>query len=114
MQIPERCYAAKLAGWGRYPVLDGLVVKSEDLVSATAAATLSRGLGRSYGDSSLPATPRDVIVDTTLANRILDFNDRGVLRAEAGVSLWQLNRLFLRRAGSCPSRPAPSSSPSAA
>ena len=105
MRIPERSYPAKLSGWGRYPVLDGLAVKSEDLVSATAGATLSRGLGRSYGDACLPATPRDVVVETALANRILDFNDRGVLRAEAGVSLGQLNRLLLARGWFVPVSP---------
>ena len=59
---------------------------------------LSRGLGRSYGDSSLPASPADKVVATRLANRILGFDEAsGVLRAEAGFSLHELNRLFIPR-----------------
>ncbi len=96
--MPPQPYATKLAGWGRFPVVDGLAVKSEDLPAATAPAALSRGLGRSYGDSSLPADKNDVIVDTTLADRILAFDpDCAVLRAEAGLSLSALNRALLRK-----------------
>ncbi len=55
--MPSQPYHSRLAGWGRFPVVDGLVLKSENLAAISAAATLSRGLGRSYGDSSLPARP---------------------------------------------------------
>ncbi|MBN2474248.1 MAG: FAD-binding oxidoreductase [Pirellulales bacterium] len=64
---------------------------------STAGAALCRGLARSYGDSSLPACANDTVVDTTMADRLLAFDqDSGLLRAEAGVSLLELNRLFLR------------------
>ena len=43
-----------LSGWGRVPV-PGREVRSEDLEALTRDAVLCRGLGRSYGDSSLPA-----------------------------------------------------------
>lgn len=59
---------------------------------------MSRGLGRSYGDSSLPASPAATIVNTTLADRLLSFDEETcVLRAEAGCSLLALNRVFLPR-----------------
>ena len=99
-------YRSKLAGWGRFPVVDGLVLKSEDLAAISETASLSRGLGRSYGDSSLPARPELPVADTTLADRLLAFDPAsGMLRAEAGTSLLELNRVFLRRGWFVPVSP---------
>jgi len=84
-----------LEGWGRL-ALPGRQLLSCDLESLTESAVLSRGLGRSYGDSSLPASPHDRIAGTLLADRILAFDsDSGVLRAEAGLSLAEINRIFI-------------------
>ena len=63
--MPQQPYRSKLAGWGRFPVVDGLVFRSESLAAITDRATLCRGLGRSYGDSSLPARPDFPVADTT-------------------------------------------------
>lgn len=88
---------ATLAGWGRLPE-PGTEVLDEDLERLTIDATLSRGLGRSYGDASLPAGPGDKVTATRLANRILAFDpSTGVIRVEAGVSLVSLLRLMLPR-----------------
>ena len=86
-----------LAGWGRLPE-PGCEVGGEDLDDLTRGAALTRGLGRSYGDSSLPARSDDKIVGTRLANRILAFDQgTGVIRVEAGLSLASLVRLGLPR-----------------
>jgi FAD/FMN-containing dehydrogenase len=88
---------AVLSGWGgmRAP---GRELLAEDLEAASAGAVLSRGLGRSYGDSSLPAAAADRVVGTRLADRILGFDPAtGALRAEAGLSLAELNRLLMPR-----------------
>jgi FAD/FMN-containing dehydrogenase len=86
-----------LSAWGRLSV-PGRELLTENLEVATRGAVLSRGLGRSYGDSSLPANANDKVVATRLANRILGFDSQtGVLRAEAGLSLAELNRLFIPR-----------------
>ena len=86
-----------LAGWGNLPV-PGHELLSEDLPAITRGAVLSRGMGRSYGDSSLPPPGRREVVGTRLADRILAWDPAsGVLRAEAGFTLWEFNRLFLRR-----------------
>jgi FAD/FMN-containing dehydrogenase len=73
----------EISGWGRYPVVRAEEREAEDLEAASAGAALSRGLGRSYGDASLPA--RGAALCTRRADRILAFDpDSGVLRAEAG------------------------------
>lgn len=85
---------------------DCLEVRGEDLAAITRDSNISRGLGRSYGDSSLPARADDVAACTVLADRFLAFDaDSGILCAEAGASLLQLNRLFLRQGWFVPVSP---------
>lgn len=94
-----------ISGWGRLGV-PGREVPAEDLESATAGAVLSRGLGRSYGDSALPPPDRREVVATPPADRVLSFDpDTGLLRAEAGLSLAELNRLLLPRGWFTPVTP---------
>lgn len=95
-----------LNGWGYYPVVEGRELLSEDLEEITRGAALSRGLGRSYGDASLPASPADVVANSRLANRILAFDpDTGVMRAEAGFSLLELNQFAWSRNWTVPVTP---------
>ena len=94
-----------IAGWGRISV-PGREVVSEHLERATEHAVLSRGLGRSYGDSSLPPPSVGEVVTTVLADRILAFDDEtGLLRAEAGLSLFTMNRVLLPRGWFVPVTP---------
>jgi FAD/FMN-containing dehydrogenase len=89
--------APTLSGWGLLGV-PGREVRSEDLAALTRDAVLTRGLGRSYGDASLPPPSQDWVAASPLADRILQFDaETGVLRAEAGLSLQTLNRVFLPR-----------------
>ncbi len=93
----------RLSGWGRQfqPATE---LKPEDL--AHAPRVLFRGLGRSYGDSSLPPPSNPLVVNTTRANRIADFNgDTGLLLAEAGLSLHDLNRTLMPRGWFVPVTP---------
>ncbi|APR76785.1 putative oxidoreductase [Minicystis rosea] len=84
-----------LSGWGRLRA-KGRQIVSEDLEHASEGAVLCRGLGRSYGDSAIPPPSRPVVLTTTLADRILTFDPTtGVLRAEAGMSIAQLNQRLL-------------------
>ncbi len=76
-----------ISGWGRIPV-PGREVLSEDLEALTSGAVLSRGLGRSYGDSALPPPSEREVATTTLADRLIEFDPAtGHLRCESGVSL---------------------------
>ena len=68
----------ELSGWGRHPVVSGVERVSEDLEAATRGASLSRGLGRSYGDASLPAHPG--AVGALTAGRIIHTAGRFVER----------------------------------
>lgn len=84
-----------LAGWGGLAT-PGEERLGEDLAQVTVAATLSRGLGRAYGDSALPGPGVAAIAGTRLADRILAFDpSSGLLHAEAGLSLLDLVHLLL-------------------
>ena len=68
----------------------------EDLERLTRDAVLCRGLGRSYGDSSLPPSGDRQVATTVLADRLVSFDPSSrVLVAQAGVSIEQLNRRLL-------------------
>src|SRR6266852_6766007 len=62
-----------LHGWGRFPVAQAHERRAEDLERITAGAVLTRGLGRSYGDSSLPPASAPVVAASPLADRLLAF-----------------------------------------
>jgi decaprenylphospho-beta-D-ribofuranose 2-oxidase len=97
----------ELVGWGRCPVVEAPLVASEDLARGARDAILARGLGRAYGDAALPplGAGRPVLT-STLADRILAFDEStGLLRAEAGLSLSTLARLFLPRGWFTPVSP---------
>lgn len=82
--------------WGRVGT-EGQETRHENLESLSRGAVLSRGLGRSYGDSSLPPGSNPVAINTTLSDRILRFDrDTGLLTAEAGLSLHDLNWTLLQ------------------
>lgn len=94
-----------ISGWGRVAVR-GRELFSEDLRRLTRDVPLSRGLGRSYGDSSLPPPSRAVVANTTLADRLLAFDPAsGVVRAEAGLSLVSLHKVLFPRGYFAPVTP---------
>ena len=94
--IGER--ATELAGWGHTSRVAAVELLSEDLAAITRDVPLTRGLGRSYGDASLPATAGARVAGSRLADRILAFDTAtGRLRAEAGLALAGLNRASLPR-----------------
>ncbi len=80
------------------PVVVGREIRSEQLEAITRAVPLTRGLGRAYGDAALPAAADGVVAGTALADRIISFDPAtGILRAEAGLSLDHIYRVFLPR-----------------
>ena len=86
-----------LSGWGRHSA-PGRERVGEDLERISADVNLSRGLGRSYGDASLPPDDEPDVLNTTFADRILGFDeDTGLFRAESGLALSELNRVLMPR-----------------
>ena len=103
--VPQTPTPVPVSAWGRIS-LPGIGVDSSDLERDSLNAQLFRGLGRSYGDSALPASPSSVVVSTPRADRIRFFDrETGWLRAEAGLSLYTLNKLFLRQGWFVPVSP---------
>ena len=88
-----------VGGWGRHPVRPGRVARPERLtVPPGPSPLLPRGLGRAYGDAAVPASPDDLVVETSRADRILHFDPTsGRLTCEAGLSIAELLRVFLPR-----------------
>jgi FAD/FMN-containing dehydrogenase len=73
-------------------------MRSENLAAVARGRPLTRGLGRSYGDASLPPAGTLEVAGSALADRLLAFDsETGVLRAEAGLALREILRLFLPR-----------------
>ncbi len=79
----------RLAGWGNFRPTQCQVIRPHSLNEAhlnDVHSWISRGLGRSYGDSAQSAL--GVVLDQTRQNRILSFDPQtGVMRAQAGISL---------------------------
>jgi len=99
-----------LSGWGRYPELDAEVIMPASVNDALQGissalphgAMIARGLGRSYGDSSLAP----MVVDTTRLDHFLAFDDStGVLTCSAGVSLAEILNIFVPKGWFLPVTP---------
>jgi len=97
----------QIYGWGRYPRIESEVTFP---ISATQCAQIvtgageliARGLGRSYGDSSLGSQ----VLDTRHLDHFLGFDEAtGVLVCEAGVSLDEILRYFVPRGWFLPVTP---------
>ena len=105
-ESPAEAPLSELSGWGMYPRVQGRQRLSENLERITEGATLTRGLGRSYGDASLPAPGGAPVAGSVLADRVLAFDlDSGLVRVEAGVPLMRLNHLSLPRGWFTPVTP---------
>lgn len=96
----------RATGWGRYPAVDADVTYARNLADVSATLTggpvIARGLGRSYGDSSLG----DRMVDVTGLDALIAFDPvTGVLTCEAGVSLSQIISVLLPRGWFLPVTP---------
>lgn len=87
-------------------MVEGHERASEDLLRVARGSALTRGLGRSYGDSSLPSRADARLAGSRLADRILSFDpESAILRAEAGLPLSALNRFAFERGFAPPVSP---------
>lgn len=88
----------RVSGWGRFPTVDAQVLTPRsyaDVAAAVAQGPVTpRGLGRSYGDSSLG--PR--MLDLTGLDHLISFDGAtGLVTCEAGVSLAEIIDTMLPR-----------------
>lgn len=88
----------QIQGWGRYPRLEANVIKpltysaSQHCVTDNNLTLIARGMGRSYGDSSLFRN----VMDTGHLNFLLGFDfNNGMLHCEAGVTLADILAVFV-------------------
>lgn len=96
-----------LSGWGRYPRVQADVQFPQILSDFNAAVKLAhpliaRGLGRSYGDSSLA----DHVLETRFYSRFQAFDEAsGLLTCDAGVSLAEILEVFVPKGWFLPVTP---------
>ena len=98
------------SGWGRYPRVDAQwrTFDSEKEIQRILdslpprRSSIARGMGRSYGDSSLAET----VLSTRRLNRFISFDDAtGDLVCESGVSLAEILEVFVPRGWFLPVTP---------
>ena len=101
-------HPARLAGWGRYPVIEGPLVSPADTAEAALAAgvgdgLITRGNARSYGDASLG---RDCTIGARRLDRFIAFDPAtGMLVCEGGVLLSEIIDVMLPRGWFAPVTP---------
>lgn len=97
----------ELFGWGRYPRVQADVGFPQTVPDFSAAVMLghpliARGLGRSYGDSSLA----NHVLETRFYSRFQAFDeDSGLLTCDAGVSLAEILETFVPKGWFLPVTP---------
>lgn len=98
----------KLHGWGRYPIVDAVVMQPArenaalHFISETRQAVTARGLGRSYGDSSIGSH----VLDFSQQNRFIRFDESSsLLECEAGTSLHDILSVFIPKGWFLPVTP---------
>jgi len=85
----------KITGWGNYPIIDSEIVNNLhfDKSNKITDPIIPRGLGKSYGDSSLN---ENKIISLLNYNRIIKFDEiTGEICCESGVSLEEILDIFV-------------------
>ena len=99
----------ELTGWGRYPTIDSDVIKPlskddviKNITGSSGGELIARGLGRSYGDSSL--APQ--VLNTLYMDHFLNFDEsEGLLTCSAGASLADILGVFVPKGWFLPVTP---------
>ena len=82
---------SRLSGWGRYPEHEAELERPERYAGQRpdAPPMIARGQGRGYGDAALNQDGHVLL--TERINRLLEFDvERGIRRAEAGITLAEI------------------------
>ena len=96
----------KLSGWGKNKFFNCNIAYPKNINELKALVKgniIARGLGRSYGNSSIQ--PSSTIVTTKL-NKILYFNKKnGIIEVESGISIKELVKETVRNGWFLPVTP---------
>jgi len=96
----------KISGWGNNNFTNSKIhfpKNISEIKNLIKAKTIARGLGRSYGDSSIQ--PKSTIITTKL-NKVITFNSiKGFLEAEAGISIEEMLNLIVEKGWFLPVTP---------
>ena len=96
----------RISGWGRNTAIVANISfpkNLKELKKEIKKNCIARGLGRSYGDSSIQ--PNKTLVTTNL-NKIINFDHKkGILESECGVSIKQLNEFIINKGWFLPVTP---------
>lgn len=95
-----------ISGWGLYPAIEANLTYPKtinDVVSLSKEKCIARGLGRSYGDSSLN---KNLTIVTTNLNKVIYFDKvNGVLKAETGTSIIKILNVIIKHGWFLPVTP---------
>lgn len=96
----------KIQGWGRYPTMDAEVLVPSDNYECGEFVKdkilIARGLGRSYGDSSLSP----IVLQTSGFDHFISFNhETGLISCQAGVSIHEILDLVVPKGWFMPVTP---------
>lgn len=99
---------SELYSWGRFPRVEAQVEYPKDtqnttsFLSSFSGELTPRGLGRSYGDSSLG----DVVVSSDFLDSFISFDPlTGILKCQSGVSLDEILTVFVPKGWFLPVTP---------
>ena len=84
----------KISGWGRFPKVKAEIYSKDkkQLLVEKNINIIARGLGRSYGDSSI----NKKIYKTEKLDKFISFdNEKGILCCESGISLDEILKVFV-------------------
>ena len=88
----------KISGWANNKPINCKVYFPKNILELKKVIkkkTIARGLGRSYGDSSIQ--PNSTIITTNL-NKILNFDTKkGIIEAEAGISIKEIIKKTVKK-----------------
>lgn len=101
---------AKISGWGGYPQQEVQLLTPHSqselhLEVQSRKSLISRGMGRSYGDSA----NAPVVMQTTKCDNFIEFDpDTGILTAESGITMREILKVIVPKGWFLPVTPGTS------
>jgi len=103
-------YTSKISGWGGFPKKKAQLLSPHSYSAMqaevqTKQTLISRGMGRSYGDSANAS----VVLQTTLCDHFIEFDtNAGLLTTESGITLREILKVIVPKGWFLPVTPGTS------